>query len=197
MLVKRGVPAKADRLAIAQVISAVRGGRPVSGSFLMSRIPFPYRRYAFSGMHEMVITALRAGSFPEAAIMDPNYGWPDGKTGSPPTTIWMPYAVWTSAFLAANGWCVIPEKPKVIDVPSRSKYVRSFEAISSLNVRSGPGSEYTKISTIPAGATFKSTQLELKGGPYKAPSGQTRTDWLSYIRSGRVVWVARAFVRES
>jgi hypothetical protein len=196
MMDRRGVPSNADRLAPSQVIAAVRAGRPCTASFKMSMIPYPYRRHSFTGLHEMAIVAVRAGTAPDAAIMDPNYGWPDGKTGWCPNYIWMPYSIWAKAFVASGGWCVIPAKAKVL--VTRRAYVKKCTVISSgVNIRSGPGTNYTRITTFAKGVTFTSVQIETRGGPYLAPDGRTRNDWLSFVRSGKVVWIARAFVHEA
>lgn len=195
MLTKRGVPCKADRIGGSQLLTLVRT-RPVSVAMDMGKIPYPYRRYSFSGLHELTAVATRSNvaGVAEMAFMDPNYGWPDGKTGYTPKTIWMPYGVWYPAFKAAGGWVVIPDKPKVI--VTRVPYVKRCTAKQAVNVRSGPRLGATRVATIPAGAKFTSTLLEKKGGAYTGPGGATRTDWLTYSRNGRRVWVARAFVKE-
>jgi len=194
MLEKRGVPCRADRIGGAQLITLVRS-RPVSVSMSMAKIPYPYRRYSFSGLHEMVAVAVRSGvnGVAEMCFMDPNYGWPDGKTGFCPKYIWMPYKVWYPAFAASGGWAVIPDKSKVI--VSRYPYVKNCTAKTALNVRTGPRLNAKRVTTLKAGAKFKSTKIEKKGGAYTY-NGKTRTDWLAYTRNGKTVWVARAFIRE-
>jgi len=192
MLTKRGVKCKADHIGGSQLLTLVRT-RPVSVAMDMSKIPYPYRRYGFSGMHELVAVATRStSSVAEIGFMDPNYGWPDGKTGYLPRTIWMPYKVWFPAF---TGWAVIPDAAKVI--VTRTKHVRRCTAKQAVNVRSGPRLTATRITTLAKGATFRSTLLETKGGAYVGPGGKTRTDWVGYTRKGRTVWVARAYVKEA
>ena len=192
MLSKRGIPCRADRIGGSQLLTLVRT-RPVSVAMDMAKIPYPYRRYGFSGLHELVAVATRSTpTVAEIGFMDPNYGWPDGETGYTPKTIWMPYKVWQPAF---TGWAVIPDAAKVIT--TRTRYVRRCTAKQAVNVRSGPRLSATRITTIPKGARFLSTLRETKGGAYVGPGGATRTDWLAYTRKGRTVWVARAYIEEA
>lgn len=192
MLTKRGISCRADRIGGSQLLTLVRT-RPVSVAMDMSKIPYPYRRYGFSGMHELVAVATRSTpTVAEIGFMDPNYGWPDGTTGYTPRTIWMPYKVWQPAF---TGWAVIPEAAKVI--VTRTTYVRRCTTKQAVNVRSGPRLSASRITTLADGATFLSTKLETKGGAYVGPGGKTRTDWIGYTRKGRTVWVARAYVEEA
>lgn len=195
MLIKRGVPCKADRIGGSQLITLVRT-RPVSVSMLMGKIPYPYRRYSFAGLHELVAVATRSDTngVAEMAFMDPNYGWPDGETGYAPRYIWMPYKVWYPAFTATGGWAVVPAFPK--DIATRRPYVKKCTAKTIVNVRTGPGLTYKRVTSLSQGASFKSTWLETKGGAYVA-NGKTRTDWLAFNRDGRRVWVARGFIREA
>ena len=195
MLEKRGIPCHADRIGGSQLITLVRT-RPVSVSMLMSKIPYPYRRYSFSGLHEMVAVAVRSGvnGVAEMAFMDPNYGWPDGKTGYAPRYIWMPYKVWYPAFVASGGWAVIPDRAKVI--VTRRAYVKNCTTKTTVNFRSGPRLTASRLGSLASGTKFKSTLIETKGGAYVA-NGKTRTDWLAFNRSGRRVWVARGFIKEA
>ena len=195
MLTRRGVQCTDDRNGPQKVIAVVRSGKPVSASFKMSMIPYPYRRYSFTGLHEMVVVAVGPGIKPEAWIMDPNYGWPDGKTGYLPMSIKMPYSVWADAFTATGGWSIIPEHSK--PNPTRRTYRKRCTTKVGLNVRSGPGTNFSRITTLPKGSRFTSTMLEANGGAYRGPDGRTRKDWLSYTRNGKVVWVARAYVNEA
>ena len=195
MLARRGVPCRADRIGGSQLLTLVRT-RPVSVAMLMAKVPAPYRRYSFAGLHELTAVATRSGvnGVAEMAFMDPNYGWPDGETGYTPRLIWMPYGVWHPAFMASGGWAVIPDHDKVIR--TRRKYVRKCIAKQAVNVRSGPRLSARRVTTLADGAKFTSTKLEKQGGAYTGPGGKRRTDWLAFTRNGRTVWVARAYIRE-
>lgn len=195
MFEKLGIKAKADRYSIPQLVALLHQKRWGTASFHMAKIPSPYRQYSFTGYHEMAIVGVKSGDSPDIAVMDPNYGWPDGSTGYRPQYIWLPFAIWSVAYKAAGGWAVIADAAKVI--PSRRPYVKKCTVTSNgVNVRTGPGLSYTRVTSLSRGATFISTKIETKGGRYVV-NGVTRRDWLAFIRNGRTVWIARAFVREA
>lgn len=61
----------------------------------------------------------------------------------------------------------------------------------NITIRSGPGTNYAAIGTLPAGGTLHSQCYYItNGGPYTACSsaGTTNTNWIPLIGGGWVAW---------
>ena len=192
MMDRRGVPSSVRHLTPSQVKSLLDGKRTFDLALLMSQIPLSIRRRPFPGSHS--VEALAKGIVNgEAGIWVNN---PDfNRSRGEPSRYFYPDRYWIAAFNALGGWAVVPDNDKVIS--TRIAYKKACTAIASLNLRSGPGTSYTRVATVAAGFKFTSISLERAGGAYPAGQGTTRRDWLSFNYQGRLVWVARAFVKEA
>jgi hypothetical protein len=190
MLDRRGIASSVRHLSPDQVKALLNGRRSFDIALLMSKIPLAIRVRPFSGSHsvEAVAKGVSQGS-PGIWVNNPDYH----RDRDQRARYFYPDRYWIPAFLALGGWCVVPDKDKVIT--TRTAYRKSCTTTAGVNLRSGPGTQYTRLRTVASGTHFTSIQLETAGGAYSA-NGKTRRDWLSFSFNGRVVWVARAYVKE-
>jgi hypothetical protein len=190
MAERRGVPAEVRHLTAAQVKSLLNGRRAIDLALLMGKIPLSIRKRPFAGSHSVlgIERAVKDG-VTGIIVYNPDYH----RDRDQPSRYFYPDKYWVPAFTALGGWAVVPENQKVI--VTRIAYRRKLRTTAGVNLRSGPGTQYTRRATVPAGFTFTSVQLEKAGGAYKV-GATTRRDWLSLSYNGRLVWVARGFCRE-
>lgn len=187
---KRGVPAEILHLSYAGLKSRLDGTRTLDLPLLMSKIPLSIRKRPFSGSHS--VEALVAGvvnGVPGVWVNNPDY-----HRGLQPSRYFFPDQYLKPAWEALGSWVCRPQAARV--VPTRIAYKRTFQTLATVNLRTGPGTQYSSFILVPAGRTYTSIQLEKAGGSYEA-YGVTRRDWLSLSFNGHLLWVARGFVRES
>lgn len=191
MFGKRGVPAEILHLSYADMKKRLDGTRTFDLPLLMSKIPLSVRRRPFAGSHsvEALCNAVVNG-VSGVYVNNPDYHRARDFEYS---RTFIPDQYLKAAYEAMGSWICIPASARV--VPTRLAYKRSCKTTAGVNLRSGPGTQYSVVKLVPVGLAFTSIQLERAGGAYVA-AGKSRRDWLSFNYGGRLVWVARAFTRE-
>lgn len=189
MFDKRGVPADVLKLSVGEVKAKLNGKKTFDMALLMSKIPLSVRKRPFPGSHsvEAIAKGIRNGE-PGIWVNNPDFHRDRGEA----SRYFYPDRYWIPAYLALGGWCVVPEKDKVIS--TRSAYVRKLRTTASVNARSGPSTKHSVVRLLISGYVFTSIQRETAGGAYVA-DGKTRRDWVSFNLNGRLVWVALGYTK--
>jgi len=198
MMEKRGLASAVRYINATQVRQLLNGKRAFEISLLMSMIPLSIRKRPFAGSHSVMAESKGYRNGQRGIwVKNPDFHRSRGE----PSRYFYPDKYWIPAFHAlgknwlgrTGGWAVVPDKDKVIS--TRVAYKKSCTTKAGLNARSGPSTRHSIVKTLPAGYRFTSIQLEKAGGAYPY-SGGTRRDWLSFSLNGRLVWVARAYIKE-
>lgn len=195
MLDRRGVPSSVRHLSVAEVKGLLNGRRAFDMALLMGRIPFSIRVRPFAGAHSVEGIAKGYATCPVHRVKEPGI-WVNNPDFHPErgerARYFYPDHAWIPAYLALGGWCVVPNADKA----TRVAYRKRCRTAGSVNLRSGPSTRHTIVKTVGSGLVFTSIQLERAGGTYSVVARSTRRDWLSFNFNGRLVWVARGYVRE-
>lgn len=192
MLERRGIPSEALQLTPAQIHDKLKSGRrPIVLWLHMKYIPQSVKGSTFDGRH--AVTALANGVVNGEKgiwVNEPNQ---HRERAGYKKSRFYPDKFWVPASSAIDRWAVVPTKDKAI--ATRQKLEQAWVVVKSggLNVRSGPSSAKSIVGVLPEGAKFTSNLIERNGGSYRGPDGEITRSWLGYIRSGKQVWVARAF----
>lgn len=192
MFERRGVPAEILHLSYAAMKKHLDGTRTFDLPLLMSKIPLSVRRRPFGGTHSVeALSSAVVNGVPGVYVNNPDYHRDrDGEY----SRTFIPDVYLRPAYEALGSWICSPSKPRV--VATRRAYKKKCRSTASVNLRSGPGTKYSVVRLVPSGYAFTSIQVETAGGSYVA-GGKTRRDWLSLNYNGRLVWVARGFVKET
>lgn len=194
MFDKRGVPASPQHFSYAEVKKALNGKKAFDIALLMSKIPLAIRRRPFPGAHSVEAIGVGYANCPVHGRSEPGI-WVNNPDFHPErgekSRYFYPDHAWQPAYSALGGWCVVPNKDKVI--ATRVPWKHKCKTKAALRARSGPGTTYSTVKTLPKGYVLTTVSLEKNGGAY-VYAGMTRRDWASFVLNGRVVWVARAYL---
>jgi hypothetical protein len=190
MFDKRGVPASVQHYSHAQVKARLNGHCAFDLALMMGEIPLVIRKRPFAGAHSVEAVAQGYAICPQHGVKEPGI-WvnnPDYNRGHQPYRYFYPDHAWQPAYDKLGGWCVVPDKDKVI--PTRTAFVRKCKVNAACWARTGPGTQYTQIKVMPVGTLFTSTLKETNGGLYAG----NRKDWIGFTLNGRTVWCAAAYI---
>jgi hypothetical protein len=172
MLLRRGVACSIRSLTGSQVKSLLTNRRVIELALKMNYIPRVVRLHGFTGTHSVAALAntysicpVHQRTEPGIWVFDPNF-----RRGDEPAKrrIFYPDHYWIPAFVNYGGWAVVPDADKVITTRVAWRKTCTVLPTDGLVVRSGPGTNYSRLGLLARGSKFTSIELEKAGSSYTA-----------------------------